>query len=168
MLVLAGLMIPFYIIMIPLFRIIIKMGLADDLGGIIIVWVVWPFGIFMMRQFMYSIPDDLLDAGRIDGCSEFGIYFRIVLPQVKPALAVLGLFAFMWSWNDLLWPLIVINSIEKRTLPLGIATFALRFGARQLHLMMATSLISIIPVIIVFILVQKRLVRSIILTGMKI
>ena len=167
LLILAGMMIPFQTMMIPLFMIIVDLGLANTLAGVIITWAVSPFGIFMMRQFTHTVPSALLDSARIDGASFFGIYMRIVLPLVKPALLILVLFNFLWSWNDFLWPLIIINSPQKSTIPLGLAMFILARGGGNSHLIMAGSLIAIFPVLVLFLLTQKNIVKGIVLTGLK-
>jgi len=121
----------------------------------------------MMRQFIHTVPSALLDSARIDGASFFGIYMRIVLPLVKPALLILVLFNFLWSWNDFLWPLIIINSPQKSTIPLGLAMFILARGGGNSHLIMAGSLIAIFPVLVLFLLTQKNIVKGIVLTGLK-
>jgi len=168
LLILGGLMIPFQAVMIPLFRIIVAFNLVNTLTGVIIAWVVSPFGIFMMRQFIHGVPSALFDSARIDGASFFGIYIRIVLPLVKPALFILALFNFLWSWNDLLWPLIVISSPEKSTIPLGLARFIFARGPKNFHLIMAGSFIALLPVLILFLLTQKNIVKGVALSGLKV
>jgi len=165
--ILGGMMIPFQAIMIPLFKIIVAFGLINTLTGVIVAWVISPFGIFMMRQFIHTVPSALIDSARIDGASFFGIYIRIVLPLAKPALLILALFNFLWSWNDFLWPLIIISSPEKSTIPLGLAMFILARGGGNTHLIMAGSLIAIFPVLVFFLLTQKNIVKGVVLTGLK-
>ncbi|MDR7457964.1 MAG: carbohydrate ABC transporter permease, partial [Armatimonadota bacterium] len=124
------------------------------------------FGIFLVRQFMSGVPDELLDAGRIDGVSEFGLYWRIALPQIKPAMAALCIFTFLGNWNAFLWPMIVIQSASMRTLPVGIALFSGEAGSLW-HLIMASSALAVIPVLLVFAVLQRQIIEGIVLTGLK-
>jgi ABC-type glycerol-3-phosphate transport system permease component len=119
-----------------------------------------------MRQYIITIPDSLLDAARIDGCSELGIFWRIILPLIRPALAVLTVFTFMASWDSFLWPLIVFDSERNFTLPLGLARFSGEFYS-QPHYSMAVSFITALPVILVFLLAQRTFIKGIVLTGLK-
>jgi multiple sugar transport system permease protein len=164
--ILATMMIPFQVLMIPAYLILVKLGLVDNLMGLIVPSATSAFGIFLMRQFVESIPSELIDAARIDGSSEFGIYARIVLPQMGAALATLGIFQFMGTWNDYLWPLIVITSTEKRTLPIMLSWYSSQHGARA-DLTMAASILVIIPVLIAYFIFQRWVVRGIALTGFK-
>jgi multiple sugar transport system permease protein len=164
--ILATLMIPFQVLMIPAYLILVRLGLIDSLGGLIVPGATSAFGIFLMRQFVESIPTELIDAARIDGASEFGIYGRIILPQMGAALATLGIFQFMGTWNDYLWPLIVITTTEKRTLPIMLSWYNSQHGAR-FDLTMAASVLVIIPVLIAYFLFQRWIVRGIALTGFK-
>jgi multiple sugar transport system permease protein len=165
-LLLASMMIPFQVMMIPLYLILVRLGLTDSLGGLIVPGAVSAFGIFLMRQFIESIPSELIDAGRIDGASEFGIYSRIILPQMGPALATLGIFTFMGTWNDYLWPLIVITTTEKRTLPIMLTWYNSQHGSRY-DLTMAVSVLVILPILLVYFIFQRWVVRGIALTGFK-
>jgi len=165
-LILATMMIPFQVLMIPAYLILVKMGLIDSLAGLIIPSATSAFGIFLMRQFIESIPTELIDAARIDGASEFGIYAQIILPQLGAALATLGIFQFMGTWNDYLWPLIVITTTEKRTLPIMLSWYSSSHGNRY-DLTMAASILVIIPVLIAYFLFQRWIVRGIALTGFK-
>jgi ABC-type glycerol-3-phosphate transport system permease component len=167
---LATMIIPFEIIMLPLFYVMNKLGLVNTYVGIILPSIVTGFGIFLMRQFITSIPDDLLYAARIDGCTEFRIFFSIVLNLVKPALATLTIFTFLWNWDDFLWPLIIIESLRMQTVPLGLAMFADRFEVQASltwNVQMAATLISIIPALLVFLVMQRQFVEGIALTGIK-
>ena len=164
--ILAQLMIPFQVVMIPAYLILVKLHLVDSLWGLIIPSMVDAFGIFLMRQFVESLPGELIDAGRIDGASEFGIYWRIVLPQMGAALATLGIFTFMATWNDYLWPLIVITTHEKRTLPLLLTWYNSQHGTRY-DLTMAASILVLLPILLVYVLFQRWIVRGVALTGMK-
>jgi multiple sugar transport system permease protein len=168
LLYLATMMVPFAVVMVPLFILMRSLGWVDTLFALIITHLFSPWGTFLMRQFMLSIPRELEEAARLDGCSYFGIYWRIVLPVCQPVLATLGIFTFLGQWNDFLWPLIIINSVDKRTLPLGLASFqAMQMLRTPWHLIMAAATFSIIPVLIVFVLGQKYYVRGIVTSGLK-
>jgi multiple sugar transport system permease protein len=164
--ILVQLMIPFQVVMIPGYLILVKLGLVDSLWGLIIPSMVDAFGIFLMRQFVEGIPNELMDAARIDGSSEFGIYWRIILPQMGSAIAALGIFTFMGTWNDYLWPLIVITTHEKRTLPLLLTWYNSQHGTRY-DLTMAASILVLLPILIVYAIFQRRFVRGITMTGFK-
>jgi ABC-type glycerol-3-phosphate transport system permease component len=164
--VLATMTIPFQITMIPVFRTLANLNLVDSPWGVILPSTASAFGIFLIRQYMQSIPDDLLDAARMDGATEFGIFFRIVVPLALPAIAVLTIFTFLWRWNDFLLPLLVLLSPDKQTLPIGIALFVGEYRA-DWPAAMAVSLISIIPTVIIFIAFQRFFVSGVALTGMK-
>lgn len=165
-LILSTLMIPFQVIMIPLFIMMARLGLVNTYWGMIVPALVTPFGIFMMRQFMLSIPKTLLEAARIDGASEPAIFGRIMLPLCQPALAALAIFAFLGSWDNYLWPLIVINSQKLWTLPIGLSRFSEQYIS-QTHLQMAGAGIMFVPVLIVFLLMQRRFIEGITMTGLK-
>ncbi len=165
-LILATMMIPFQVTMIPAYLILARLHLTDSLWGLIVPSATSAFGIFLMKQFIEGIPSELIDAARIDGASEFGIYTRIILPQMGSALATLGIFQFMGTWNDYLWPLIVITTTEKRTLPIMLTWYNSQHGARQ-DLSMAASVLVILPITIVYFLFQRWIVRGIALTGFK-
>lgn len=164
--VLAQLMIPFQIVMIPSYLILVKLGLVDTLWGLVIPSMVDAFGIFLMRQFIEQVPSELLDAGRIDGASEFGIYWRIVLPQLGPPLATLGIFTFMGTWNDYLWPLIVITTHENRTLPLLLTWYSTQHGSRP-GLTMAAAVLVLLPVLLAYMFFQRWIIGSVTHTGFK-
>lgn len=165
-LLLASLMIPFQVMMIPLYLILVRLGITDSLLGLIVPGATSAFGVFLMRQFIENIPSELIDAARIDGASEFGIYTRIILPQMSAALATLGIFQFMGTWNDYLWPLIVITTTEKRTLPIMLTWYNSQHGAR-FDLTMAASVLVILPIVVVYFIFQRWIVRGIALTGFK-
>ena len=166
MLILGKIMVPFQLTIIPLYLIVTKIGLGDSLGALIVPLMIGAFGIFMMRQFIIDIPDDLMDAAFIDGCGAFGIYWRIILPSVVPALATLAIFTFIDTWGQFLWPLIVIKSPEKMTLQIGLALFSNQYFTDYGPLMAAT-LVSVLPLLIVFSILQRRVIESITLTGLK-
>jgi multiple sugar transport system permease protein len=144
----------------------INLHWTDSYWGIMFPGVISAFGIFLMRQFFLGVPDDILDAARIDGFSEFRIFWTIALPLVRPALAALCIFTFLGNWNAYIWPLIVIRSDEMQTLPVGIAYFSSEAGS-AFHLIMAAAAMATIPVIIVFLVFQRQIIKGIALTGVK-
>jgi ABC-type sugar transport system, permease component len=164
--VLSTLMVPIQVIIVPLFLIINYFGWVDSYQGLIVPLMVNAFGVFLMRQFMMGIPDDYLDAARIDGTSEIGIFFKIVLPLSTPVLAALGIFTFVSNWDEFLWPLIVINSDKLSTLPLGIAKFQGTYSSQYSQLL-AMSLLAMLPLMIVFIFAQRRFIEGSSLSGLK-
>jgi multiple sugar transport system permease protein len=164
--IMAQIMIPFQMIMIPLYLILVKLQLIDTLWGLIIPAMIDAFGIFMMRQFIEGIPRELIDAGRIDGASEFQIYWNLILPQLSAPLASLGIFTFMATWNDYLWPLIVITTHEKRTLPLLLTWYSSSHGSRP-SLTMAASVIVLVPIVLIYILFQRQIVANAATSGFK-
>jgi multiple sugar transport system permease protein len=165
-LVLATLMIPFQVVMIPTFLIVRKLGMIDTLGALILPNLAQAFGIFLLRQFFRTLPIELEEAARIDGASRLGVLFKIVLPLSGPALATLAVITFMWTWNDFLWPLITIYSPNNMTLQLGLTTFT---GAHQssTNLLMAANVMSMIPVLLLFFFAQRYFIRGIATTGLK-
>lgn len=166
--ILGTMMIPFFITLIPVFYIIKQLGMINSLQGVIVPSLTSAYGIFLMRQFITGIPDELIDAARIDGASEPLIYFRIVLPLIGPALATLGTFTFISSWNSFLWPLLVLDKSELFTVPLGLNTLrGFASEAKNLHLLMAGTTLSVLPALIVFLFLQRYFVRGIALTGIK-
>jgi multiple sugar transport system permease protein len=163
---LATLMVPYQVLLIPTFLIVKKMGLVDSVGGLIMPNLCSAFGIFMLRQFFRTLPLELEEAARIDGTSRLGILFKIVLPLSKPALATLAIIQFMWSWNDFLWPLIIIDSTSHAPLQLGLST--LQGGhSTEWNLLMAGTVMSQIPMLAAFLFAQRWFVRSIAFTGIK-
>lgn len=164
--VLALMMIPFQVTMIPSYLILARLGLLNKLTGLMIGAAITPFGIFLMRQFSMSIPNEMLDAARVDGASEWRIYWSIVLPQLGPALATLGMLTFMFNWNAYLWPLIVLTEQSKRTLPI-ILTWYTTQHSNQTQLSMAATVLVILPILVVFLISQRWIVRGITLSGLK-
>jgi multiple sugar transport system permease protein len=163
---LATMMVPFPVLLIPTYLIVNELNLINSLWALIVPAMVSAFGIFLMRQFIAGIPSDLIEAARLDGASEWAIYARIIVPLAKPPMAALGIFTFLAAWNDYLWPLIVINDLEKSTLPLAL-TFFNSQHAQRYDLVMAAASLSVIPVIIVFILFQRQIVNALVLAGLK-
>lgn len=155
--ILIQIMIPFQVVMIPNYLLVVRLGLIDSLGALIIPAMIDAYGIFMMKQFIESLPSELMDAARIDGSSEFGIYSGIILPQLGPALASLGIFTFMATWNDYLWPLIVLTSPENRTIPLLLVWFQTQHVSNQ-GLVLAASILTLLPIFLVYIFLQRWIV----------
>lgn len=164
--VLSMMMIPFTVSIIPSFALMQRFGWIDTYWALIVPIAISPFGIFLMRQFMFSIPNDLLDAARIDGASEFSIFFRIVLPLSQAALAALAILTFMQQWDNFLWPLVVLNDPDKYTLPLGLAQFRGRLGT-DVGPTAAGAILAVLPVLIVYVFAQRKFVEGIALTGLK-
>ncbi len=155
--ILIQIMIPFQVVMIPNYLLTVKLGLIDSLWALIIPAFIDAYGIFMMKQFIEAMPTELMDAARIDGASEFGIYSKIILPQMGPPLASLGIFTFMSTWNDYLWPLIVLTSPEKRTIPLLVVWFQTQHVSNQ-GLVLAASILTLLPIFVVYIFLQRWIV----------
>jgi multiple sugar transport system permease protein len=167
-LVLATMMIPFFVVLVPVFYIVRQLGWVDSYAGLIIPNIVTAFGIFLMRQFMLGLPDELLDAARIDGASEWRIYWRIVLPLAAPALGALAILGFVYQWNSFLWPLVVIRSSALETIPLGLNSLRVYASSPQvINIQMAGATLAVLPVIAVFALLQRYFVQGIALSGMK-
>jgi alpha-1,4-digalacturonate transport system permease protein len=164
--ILSTLMIPISVILVPAFTVVTSLGLTNSLWGIILPPAATPTGVFLLRQYMLTIPDELIDAARMDGASEWRVYWRIVLPLAAPALAVLAIFSVMWRWNDFLWPLIVLSREEVFTLQLGLAAFQGELDT-QWHFLLAMTVITLLPVVVVFALLQKFVTTGIASTGMK-
>ncbi|MCL6517577.1 MAG: carbohydrate ABC transporter permease [Alicyclobacillus sp.] len=167
-LILCTMMVPTELLVIPWYVMSARFGWVDTYWGIMFPGLMEAFGVFLMRQFMLGIPDDLLDAARIDGMSEFRIFLRVVLPQVKPALSALGILTFLGNWNAYLWPVIVVSTESMRTLPIGIGMFSTADnGGLQWNVIMAMSTLAVIPIVILYFIFQKRIVEGIALTGVK-
>jgi multiple sugar transport system permease protein len=143
-----------------------KLHLINTYTGIVLPMLVMSYGIFFLRQNISAIPDDLLDAARIDGCSEFGIYLRVILPLSKSALSALGIFAFMSAWGSFIWPLIITHSREKFVLEVGLTMFQHRFFV-DYGSTTAGATVAVLPVLIVFFVLRRRIVEGITLTGLK-
>lgn len=164
--VLSALMIPFQVIIVPLFLVVSELGLLSDYWGVILPRAAEAFGIFMVRQFMVSIPDELLEAARIDGASELKIFFKIVVPLSKPIIAVLVIFTFMWRWNDFALPLIVMMKQEMYTVQLGLNLLRGQFNT-EWSMIMAIALLSLVPMLIIFTFFQRYFVQGISGSGLK-
>jgi multiple sugar transport system permease protein len=156
----SALVIPAQIGMLPLFLLLREMGLVNTYMGVMIPYLANIFGIFLIRQYVLSVPDELLDAARIDGAGEFRIFWMIVLPIIRPVIVTLATFTFLNTWNDFMWPLIVLSDSSKYTLPVALANLSGEH-VQDTELMMAGSVIAILPALIVFLVFQKTYVRSI-------
>ncbi|MDQ1914790.1 carbohydrate ABC transporter permease [Paenibacillus sp. GD4] len=165
-LILMAMFIPRQITLVPLFSMMRDFGLVNNLASVILPVLTIPFSVFMMKQFSESIPTELLEAGRIDGCSELGLFFRIFLPVVKPAIGALAIFTFTYAWNDYLWQLIMLSEKEKMTVNVGIATLVSEYVANY-GLQMAAATLGFIPVFIIFLMFQSYFVKGITLGGVK-
>lgn len=158
-LVVGGLAIPAQVAMLPLFLLLKSMGLVNTYVGVMIPLMATIYGVFLVRQFMVSLPDDLIAAARIDGASEWQIYWRVVIPVARPVLATLAIFTFMSAWNDFMWPLVVLTSDQKYTLPVAIASLVGEH-AQDVELMMASSVLSVIPILAIFFVLQKQYIAG--------
>jgi len=164
--ILGAYMIPFEVLLIPLYLMFNSLGLINTYIGLMGPGLISAFGVFLMRQFIETIPNDYIDAARLDGLSEFGIYLKIILPLAKPALATLGIIKFLWSWTEFLWPLVVVRDVSMKTITLGLSDFASRWYTEYTTSNTA-CFISIIPMLIVFIIFQKYLIKGMTMTGLK-
>ncbi|HEU4801242.1 MAG TPA: carbohydrate ABC transporter permease [Gemmatimonadales bacterium] len=163
---LALLVIPAQITMLPLFLLLREMGLINTYLGVAIPGLASVFGIFLIRQYALSIPDELLDAARMDGAGEFRIYWSVVLPVLLPILVTLGIFTFMGTWNDFLWPLIVLSDDSRYTLPVALANLSGEH-VQDIELMMAGAVVTVLPVMLVFLFLQRYYLRGIMLGSVK-
>jgi multiple sugar transport system permease protein len=166
-LVLATLMVPGSVTLVPLFVLMSKLGLVNTYAAVTVPFLAGAFGVFLLRQFMHSVPDDLIDAARIDGAGEWRIFALIVLPLLKPALAALAVFQFLATWNNFLWPLVALTDQSKYTLPVALATFSIGQNKADYGLLMAGSVALVAPVIVLFIALQRHFTQSIAMTGLK-
>jgi len=157
---------PLFVRMIPLYTLMSQFGWLNSYQGLIAPFLMSAYGIFLTRQFIRPLPYELIDAARIDGCSEFAIYWRIILPQIKPVLATLGMFTFISSWDEFLWPLVVVNSIEMRTMPIGLTMFNQEYYT-QWEYTAAGAVVLFIPTLVLFLFTQRYFVRGLVLSGMK-
>ncbi len=164
--ILSTLMVPLSVILIPIYLVINEIGWNNNLLGVIVPAAATPTGVFLLRQYMLTIPDELLDAARIDGATEWRIYWQIVLPLAGPALAVLAIFSVMWRWNDFLWPLIVLSRKELFTLQIGLNSFQGEFNT-QWDLVLAMTVLTLLPITVVFAFLQRYITTGIATTGLK-
>ena len=166
LIMISTLMVPLSVVLVPVFLVITNVGWNNNLLGVIVPGAATPTGVFLLRQYMLTIPDELLASARIDGASEWRIYSQIILPLAKPALAVLTIFSVMWRWNDFLWPLIVLSRNEMFTLQVGLNSFQGELNV-QWHLILAMTVLTLLPISVVFAFLQKYVTTGIATTGMK-
>ena len=165
-LTLAMIMIPLQVILIPIYLVVSSLGMVNTYWGMIIPAAATPTGVFVIRQYMLTIPDELIESARIDGAGEFRIYARIVLPLARPALAVVAIFSILWRWNDFLWPLLIAQDERLYTLPVALALLNGQLVVPY-PVVLAMSVMSIIPVLLMFIFMQRQLIQGIAHTGLK-
>ncbi len=166
-LVLGTLMVPGVVTFVPLFMLTTNMGLTNTLPGIFLPFLAAPFGVFLLRQFILGLPDELIHAARVDGAGELRIFFSVILPLCGPALATLGILTFLGSWNNFLWPLVIAQTEDKYTLPVALALYSVGQNATQYGLLLAGAVVVVIPVIAVFLALQRYIMQGIAMTGIK-
>lgn len=166
LLVIGTLMIPITIVLVPVYLVVTKLGLVNSLWAVILPGAATPTGVFLLRQYMVTLPRDLVEAARMDKASEWQIYWRIVMPLTLPALAVLGIFSVMWRWNEFLWPLAVLTKTESYTLQIGLNAFQGELQT-QWHYLLAMTVVTLLPVALVFVFLQRFIATGIGSTGMK-
>jgi multiple sugar transport system permease protein len=166
-LVMATLMIPGMVTFVPLFVLVSNIGLVNTYPGLILPYLAGPFGVFLMRQFIAGLPDELIDAARVDGAGELRIFRSVIMPLCGPALATLGILTFLASWNNFLWPLVVATSEDKYTLPVALALYSVGQNSTEYGLLMAGAVVVVVPVIILFVALQRHFVQGIAMTGIK-
>lgn len=162
----SGLMVPLSSIILPMYLFIAKIGLTNSYIGLILPFAISPLGIFLMRQFTEAIPKELMEAARLDGASELRIFLKIIIPNVKSAIAAVSVFTFLFSWGQLWWPLMIISKPEMRTLPLAMASLTVQIGKR-FDMIVTGAALAILPIIIVFAFAQKQVIKGVTLTGIK-
>lgn len=164
--ILSMMMIPFTVSLIPSYALMDRFGWINSYSALIVPVAISPFGIFLMRQFMMALPGDLLDAARMDGASEFRVFFQIVIPLSQAALAALGILTFLAQWDNFLWPLVILQDADKFTIPIGLAGFRGRLGT-DVGPTAAGSIFAVAPVVVIYIILQRRVIEGIALTGLK-
>lgn len=165
-LVLATLMVPFQVTLIPLFITVFELGWLNTYAGLILPRATNAFGIFLLRQFFVTIPREIDEAAHVDGASEWRVFWQMILPLSKPALATVAIFHFMYNWNDFLWPLVITSTVERRTLPAGLTLFTGQHVTDH-AVLMAGATISLVPLAVAFLLAQRHFVRGVAMTGLK-
>jgi len=164
--VIGVLMVPFHSVAVPLFGYLEQLKLVDTFIGLLLPLMISAFGVLLMREGMSTLPDDYIDAARIDGCSEFRIFWNIVLPMVKPSLAALAIIKFMWTWNEFFWPLLVVTSHSKATVTLGLSYFT-NMHFREYRLIMSAATLSMLPLFLLFAVLRKWMIEALTGTGLK-
>ena len=166
-LVMATLMIPGMVTFVPLFVLVSNVGLVNTYPGLILPYLAGPFGVFLMRQYISGLPDELIDAARVDGAGELRIFRSVIMPLCGPALATLGILTFLASWNNFLWPLVVATSEDKYTLPVALALYSVGQNSTEYGLLMAGAVVVVVPVLVMFVALQRHFVQGIAMTGIK-
>jgi multiple sugar transport system permease protein len=166
-LVLLTLMVPGVVTFVPLFVLTTNIGLTNTLPGMFLPFLAGPFGVFLMRQFILGLPDELIAAARVDGAGELRIFFSVILPLCGPALATLAILTFLASWNNFLWPLVVAQTEDKYTLPVALALYSVGQNSTQYGLLLAGAVVVVVPVVAVFLVLQRYFVQGIAMTGIK-
>ncbi len=166
-LVVANVMVPQVVTFVPVFVLVSNLGLVNTYAGLILPNLALAVNVFLMRQFMLSLPDELLESARMDGAGELRIFWQIVLPLSRPALATVGILTFLGSWNNFLWPLVVATTEDKYTLPVALALYSVGQNQTRYGLLLAGSVVVILPVLLVFMVLQRHFVRGIATTGLK-
>lgn len=164
---LSTMMVPMQVTMIPLFIMMVKLRWIDSYAALIVPFLASAYGCFLLRQFFLTIPQELEDAARIDGCGHWSIFWRIIIPLSKPALSAFGIIAFLGSWNSFIWPLIVINRPTMKTIPIGLQSLQGFYGDANWAVLMAGAVIAALPILVLFLLAQKQFIEGITLTGLK-
>lgn len=165
-LIITAMIIPFEVVVVPLSLIVQSIGLTDTKTALIIPFVIDAFGIYLFREFTRGIPNDYFDAAKVDGASEWRIYRSIALPQCRPVIATLAIFSFVYMWDQLLWPIVVLSSTDKKTLPVGIAELSTESGQR-FDLTLAAGVLAVIPPLILFLIFQRKIVTGVVMSGLK-
>lgn len=166
LLTLATIMIPIQIILLPVYQMVSRLGLVNTIWGLIIPPAATPTGVFLLRQYILTIPDDLIEAARVDGAGEFAIYRKVILPLARPALAVVAIFSIIWRWNDFIWPLIVAQSERLYTLPVALARFNSELVV-PFNLVLAMAVLSMVPPVVAFLFMQRQIMTGIAWTGIR-
>jgi multiple sugar transport system permease protein len=166
-LVLGSVMIPPQIVLIPLYLMISRMHLVNSYIGLIVPFLINAFGVFLMRQFIYGIPNEIIEAARVDGASDWKIYYRIIIPLVKPAIAVVGILIFLWTYDEFLWPLVVVSKNDMMTLPLILGKYAMAEGGVVAGASMATTTLVLAPILVIYAFFQRYFVKGMSMTGVK-
>jgi multiple sugar transport system permease protein len=168
-LVLGMLMVPYVVLLVPQFVLVSNLHLVNTYAGLVLpaLAVATPFGVFLMRQYIAGLPDDLIDAARVDGAGEFRIFASVIAPLTRPALATLGILTFLGSWNNFLWPLVAAQTEDKYTLPVALALYSVGQNRTQYGLLLAGSTVVVLPVLAVFVALQRHFVQGIAMTGFK-
>ncbi|MDQ4007198.1 MAG: carbohydrate ABC transporter permease [Actinomycetota bacterium] len=165
--VMGTLMVPGVALFVPLFVLVNNLGMVNTFPGLILPFLVAPFGVFLMRQFILGLPDELIAAARVDGAGELRIFFSVIVPLCGPALATLAILTFLGSWNNFLWPLVVAQTEDKYTLPVALALYSVGQNSTQYGLLLAGAVVVVVPVLVVFLVLQRYFVQGIAMTGIK-